>query len=147
VETVILKGRRISSGIAEGEALVTTQAFGFSHGVEPATGRVSDESHEWLGQNIKGKVLIFPYGKGSLTGGLWILETARLNNTPAAVINLDTDPIIAAGFIMAKLLYGKEIPIVDQLDFSPIDLIETGDWVRVNANNGIIETQKKQTLP
>lgn len=143
METITLKGRSIAGGVAEGEALVTNQTFGFSHGIEPATGRISDETHEWLGQNVKGKVLIFPYGKGSLTGGLWVLEAARLGNAPAAVINLETDPIIAGGLIMAKLLYNKEVPVVDRLDGNPIELIKMGDWVRVDADRGIIKVKEK----
>ena len=95
--TITLKGRSITSGVSEGEALVTNQTFCFTHGIEPATGCISDEMHEWLGQNVNGKVLIFPYGKGSSTGGLWILEALRLGNAPAAVINLEVDPVLASG--------------------------------------------------
>ena len=140
---ITLEGRSITGGVAEGEALVTNQTFGFSHGIEPTTGRISDEMHEWLGKNVKGKVLIFPYGKGSVTGGLWVLEAARLDNAPAAVINLEVEPVIAAGFIMAKLLYNKEVPVVDQLEQNPIELIKTGDWVRVDADNSIVYIERR----
>jgi len=143
METITLEGRNITGGVAEGEALVTNQTFGFSHGIEPTTGRISDEMHEWLGKNVKGKVLIFPYGKGSVTGGLWVLEAARLDNAPAAVINLEVEPVIAAGFIMAKLLYNKEVPVVDHLEKNPIELIKTGDWVRVDADNSIVYIERR----
>lgn len=141
--TITLKGRSITSGVAEGEALVTNQTFCFTHGIEPATGRIFDEMHEWLGQNVNGKVLIFPYGKGSSTGGLWILEALRLGNAPVAVINLEVDPVLASGFIMAKILYNKEVPVIDHLEQDPTEFLETGDWVRVDANNGAVHVRKR----
>lgn len=140
---IVLKGRGIAGGVAEGEALVTHQFFGFTHGVEPTTGRISDVRHEWVGQNMKGKVLVFPYGKSSTSGGLFILETVRCGNAPAAVINIETEMVIGAGFIMAKILYKKEIPVVDRLNQNPLEVIKSGDYVKVDANKGLVEVIKK----
>ena len=139
MKKITLKGRGITSGITEGEAMVSKQAFGFSHGLEPDTGRISDESHEWQGQNARGKVLVFPFGKGSTSGGLYILEAVRLGNAPAAVINLEVDPVTAGGFIMAKILNDLEIPVIDRVTPNPIETIKTGDRVKVDASNGTIE--------
>lgn len=136
---VTLKGRSITSGIAEGEAMVTSEPFGFANCVDPTTGTIFDKSHEWLGRNVRVKVLVFPYGKGSSSGGLYILEAVKRGNAPAAVITLETDPVIAAGFIMAEILYDKKIPVIDKLERNPIEVIKTGDRVKVDANNGIIE--------
>ncbi len=139
-----LKGRGITSGVAEGEAIVTAEPFSFSHGLDPTTGQIFDVSDELLGQSVKGKVLIFPYGKGSSTGSLYVIEAARLNNTPAAVINVETEPVIAGGFVLARILYNKEVPVVDRLDRNPIEVIKTGDWVKVDADNGTVEIQSLQ---
>ena len=38
------------------------QMFGFWGGVDPATGNIIDQRHELYGQNIKGKVFVFPEG-------------------------------------------------------------------------------------
>ena len=139
MKKIAFKGRGITGGIAEGEAMVSQQAFGFSHGLEPDTGRISDESHEWQGKNVRGKVLVFPFGKGSTSGGLYILEAVKLGNAPAAVINLEVDPVTAGGFIIAKILYGIEIPVIDRVTPDPIKAIKTGDRVRVDASQGTIE--------
>lgn len=141
-DRIVLKGRGVTGGVAEGEALVSRQAFGFTHGVEPTTGQIEDRRHEWLGQNMKGKVLVFPSGKSSSTSGLYILEVVRCGNGPAAVININTDPVIASGFIMADLFYNKPIPVVDRLDQDPVQVIKTGDRVRVDAKKGIVEIIK-----
>ena len=145
MDKIVLKGRGVTSGVAEGEALVTNQSFGFTHGVEPTTGQIEDKRHEWLGQNMKGKVLVFPYGKSSTSGGLYILEMIRCGNAPAAIINLNTEPVIGAGFIMAELFYNKAIPVIDSLDQNPIELIKTGDRVKVDANKGTVEIFKQGT--
>lgn len=138
----IIRGSGLSGGIAQGEAIVSTKAFGFAHGIDPSTGDVTDTSHEWRGQNVRGKVLVFPYGKGSSTGGAFILEAAKLGNAPAAVINVETDPVTATGFIIGELLYGNSTPVIHRLEQNPLEIIKTGDRVRVDATNGIIEIFK-----
>lgn len=144
VNKTTLNGRALTSGVAEGEALVTREPFGFAHGIEPATGEITDMGHEWRGKDVRGKILVFPYGKGSATGGMFVLEAAKQDNVPAAVINLETDPITATGFIMAEILYNKEIPVIDRLEQNPIELIKTGDRVKVDANKGIVEIYHKR---
>jgi len=144
---IVLKGRTITEGLGEGKALVTNQFFGFTHGVDPATGRIADKRHEWLNQNLNGKILVFPYGKSSSSGGLFILEMVRCGNGPAAVINLETEPVIGAGFIMAKILYNREIPVLDHLDKNPIDTIKNGDYVVVDGYKGEVRIMPRDTNP
>ena len=134
-----LKGRGLVAGIAEGEALVTKAFFGFTHGVNARTGEICDERHEWRGLNMKGKVLVFPFGKSSSSGALWILETVRYGNAPAAVINVEAEPIIGGGCFLAGVLYGKPIVLVDRTEKNPCEVIKTGDHVRVNGETGIVE--------
>jgi predicted aconitase with swiveling domain len=138
-----LKGRGLVGGIAEGEALVTKAFFGFTHGVNPATGEISDERHEWRGLNMKDKVLVFPFGKSSSSGGLWILETVRCGNAPAAIINVEAEPIIGAGCFLAGVLYSKPIVLVDRMNGNPCEIIKMGDYVLVNGERGVVEILKR----
>ena len=142
-DIMTLRGRGLGGGTAEGEALVTKQFFGFTHGVTPATGEISDERHEWRGLNLKGKIIVFPKGKSSSSGGVWILETARCDNLPAAIVNVEAEPITGSGCILAKLMYGKSIPLVDRLDPDPCETIKTGDFVRVNGDTGVVEILRR----
>lgn len=73
-----------------------------------------------------------------------MLETVRCGNGPAAILNRETELIIAAGAILSEALYGKEMPVMDGLDRDPLSVIETGDWVRVDGINGIVEVTKKE---
>lgn len=134
-----MKGRGITSGVAEGIAMVSDEPLGFSPGLDPLTGKIADNTHAWFGQSAKGKILIFPYGKGSSTGGIFILEATRLGNVPLAVVNLRTDPVVAGGFIIANIIYDKRIPVVDRFDEDPTKIIKTGDRVKVDGNNGTVE--------
>jgi phosphomecalonate degydratase small subunit len=131
------EGRVLIEGSATGEALVSKRAFTFAHGVEPSTGVVTDIRSDLRGKVVKGKVLYFPFGKGSTTGAAWFLETVRRGNGPAAVLTQASEPIVVTGAVLADLIYGIRIPVM--AEFSP-DLessVRSGDLVTV-------ETKKRE---
>lgn len=133
-----IKGRGVIQGYAEGKALVSKQAFMFAHGVEPTTGKIIDSHSDISGENIKGKVLLFPFGKGSTTGSAWLLETIRRGNGPLAVINAESEPIIATALLMARLLYGITIPLVDRLEEDITSIVTNNTIIQINGNKGEI---------
>lgn len=134
---IFLKGRKVSKGKGEGLALVTTQPISFLAGVDPSSGIIIDKDHELKGECISGRILVFPSGKGS-TGGSWILMRLADNEiAPLAIINVETEPIVAVGSILAG------IPLVDKLDKDPTKVIITGDFVKVDADRGFVEIIKK----
>ena len=132
----VIKGRSVSKGVGEGEALVSKQAISFLGGVDPDTGQVIEKGHQLEGENITGKVLIFPGGKGSTAGSYIIYALARNGTAPKAMINLVVEPIIATGAIIAK------IPLVDRLEQNPLQVIQNKDWVRVDGSKGTVEIIK-----
>jgi len=134
----IVKGRGVTPGYREGKALISKKPFMFAHGVEPRTGEIIDIRSDLLGENIKGKVLIFPFGKGSTTGSAWFLETMRQGNGPSAVINVETESIIASAIVMAKLLYGITIPLVDRLEKDIREMVTKDTIIQVNGDTGEI---------
>lgn len=107
--------RTLVDGNAEGPAVVSTRAFTFAHGVDPSTGRVTDVHSDIVGESVKGKVLIYPYGKGSTTASAWFLETVRAGNGPVAVVTGAVDLAAVIGSVLAGLLYGKKIPVATVL--------------------------------
>ena len=88
-----LKGRIINKGHIEGEALVTKDPISFYGGVDPKTGILTDKDNELNGQSIKGKVLVFPFGKGSTVGPYTIYQLAKLGNAPLAMVNKECETI------------------------------------------------------
>jgi len=130
---MIFHGRTISKGKAQGEALVGTEAISFLGGVDPKTGKVIDKANPLFGKNIAGKVLVIPRGKGSTVGTYVIYQLKKNGVAPAAIINLESEIIIAVGAIIS------EIPMVDRLDKNPVENITTGMNVKVDADNGTVE--------
>jgi len=122
-----LKGRIISRGKGEGEALVTSQPISFYGGVDPNTGEIIEKGHELQGKSVKGKVLVFPTGKGSTVGSYTLYRLKKNGAAPAAIINRECETVVAVGAIIS------EIPCVDKIDISRI---KTGDHVRVE--NGMV---------
>ena len=132
------------SGVASGTALVTSQPICFWCGLDPKTGIITERNHELKGQNVAGTVFVFPTGKGSSTTSASLLESVRRGTAPAAIVNLKTEPILVIGAIIAERLYDRVIPIVDTPEIDPIKVINTGDWVEVNASEtqGWIQLRK-----
>ncbi len=125
----------IVAGVATGEVIATSQSISFWGGIDPATGLINDPRHELFRQSIAGKILVFPHGKGSSTSSLMILELARVNKAPAAMINLKTEPILATGPIVCKHFYGREIPVVT-MEKDLFDSLRSGQYVQVDATHG-----------
>ncbi len=132
-----ITGCGVVPGIAKGEVLVTSESISFWGGLDPATGAINDPRHELFGQSVAGKVLAFPFGKGSSTGSLIMLELVRVNKAPAAIVNVRTEPILATGPIVSKHFYGIQIPIIS-LDENSFRMLKTGQQVTVNATEKFI---------
>jgi len=133
---IILKGRSISKGYAEGEALVCREPVGFNFGIDVANGTITEYNHELFGRSVKDKILLFPHGKGSTGGSYVVYQLAKNKTGPKAIINMTTETIIAVGAIMGG------IPVIDSLEKNPYDLISDGDHVKVDADQGFVVIEK-----
>jgi predicted aconitase with swiveling domain len=125
-----MKGRTIYPGNVEGEAIVSKEPIGFYGGIDAKTGIVIEKGHELEGQNVKDKILVFPMGKGSTVGSYVIYGLKKNGVAPKAIVNKETETIVATGVILAG------IPCVDGIE---IEQIKTGDKLKVNADEGIVE--------
>jgi len=129
-----LKGRKIFGGRVEGEALVSHDNICFFSGsVEPSTGKITEKNHELEGISFAGKILVYPTGKGSTGGSFGLYRLAKRKTAPKGIINIRAEPITAIGAILSN------IPMVDQLDQNPTELIRTGDYLELDADNGIVK--------
>jgi predicted aconitase with swiveling domain len=125
-----MKGRTIYPGTVEGEAIVSNEPIGFYGGIDAKTGDVIEKGHELEGQNVKDKILVFPMGKGSTVGSYVIYGLKKNGVAPKAIVNKETETIVATGVILAG------IPCVDGID---IEQIKSGDKLKVNADEGTVE--------
>jgi len=126
---MILKGRCIVEGYAEGRALVSKDPISFMGGVDPKTGKIIERGNEIEGECIKDKILVFPSAKGSTGGSYMLYEAVKNKIVPKAIVNSEAESIVVIGAIVSDL------PMVDRIDIS---LIKTGDFLKVNATEGEI---------
>lgn len=125
-----MKGRGIRRGRVEGTALVCSTPLSFLGGVDVRTGRIRDGECDADGRSVRGKVLCFPFGRGS-TVGSYAMYQLRLNGkAPKGIVNSSAEPIVATGAIMS------DIPMVDKVDIS---LVADGDRVIVDGAEGTVE--------
>jgi predicted aconitase with swiveling domain len=67
-------------------------------------------------------------------------HTARLAGTaPKALVFNEMTTKIALGAVVMR------VPSVTGLDRDPLEIIETGDWVIVDGDNGTVEVQKQNS--
>jgi predicted aconitase with swiveling domain len=137
----IMKGKGLVPGNATGKALVSQKAFTFAHGVDPNNGKVTDVRSDVRGLNVKGKVLFYPFGKGSTTASSWFLETVRLGNQPAAIVTESVDLSSVIGSVMARLVYGRGIPVVSGVPREEYSRIGSGTEVTVDAAKGEVKAE------
>lgn len=120
-----LKGRIISKGKAQEEALTSSQPISFYGGVDPNTGEVIEKGHELQGRSVAGKILVFPNGKGSTVGSYTLYRMKKNGVAPAGMINEECETVVAVGAIIS------EIPCVDKIDISKIKM---GDWIQISGD-------------
>lgn len=134
---IVLRGRKVVGGVAEGEALVTRETISGWGGIHAMTGMVIESRHELKGISFADKVLVFPGAKGS-SGWSNAFHMAKLaGKAPKAMIFTVMTTKIALGAVVMR------IPTVTDLDGDPFALIETGDWLRVDGNEGVITIFKR----
>jgi predicted aconitase with swiveling domain len=138
VETqpIVIHGRKVVGGVAEGEALVTRETISGWGGIHALTGTVIESRHELKGVSFTGKVLVFPGAKGS-SGWSNAFHMAKLaGKGPVAMLFTVMTTKIALGAVVMR------IPTLTDLDRDPFDLIQTGDWVQVDADAGCVRIWK-----
>ena len=92
-------------------------------------GIVIEKGHPLEGESVAGRVLVFPTGKGSTVGSYSLYRLAKAGLAPAAIVNAESEPIVAVGAIIS------EIPMVDQVDIAQI---RSGDPVMIDGARVII---------
>jgi len=133
---MILKGRVLNAGFAEGEAIVTKTPFSFKGEIDPKSGIVPSPSHELFGRSLKGKILICPTGKGSSENSNVAYEAKTNGVMPAAIIVKRIEPVLAAAILISG------IPALEVSE-DVFGLVKSGDHVKVDGSTGTAEISKR----
>jgi predicted aconitase with swiveling domain len=99
-------------------------------------GEIIETRHELRGQSFAGKILVFPGAKGS-SGWSAMFHTTRLTGqAPIGMLYNITTTKAALGAVVMR------VPTMTDFDSDPLEQIETGDWVRIDADQGIVSVWK-----
>ena len=133
MKKIRIYGRKEYGGCVEAEALVSPKPLeGFAN-CSPEKGCTTERNHPLFKVSYAGKVLVYPSPRGS--GGF--LSYGVGPNKPAAFVHTETCPLSVACAMVAH------IPSMTDFESDPVKVIETGDMVLVNADEGYIEITKK----
>ncbi|MCL1476676.1 DUF126 domain-containing protein [Marinobacter sp. M3C] len=127
-----LFGRSLVNGKAEGEILYADAGISFWGGIHSSTGEVIDRHHSLSGQNITGKILAIPGGRGSCTGSSVLLELITNGHAPAALVFSEREEILTLGVIIADVLFKQSIPVL-YLDTESFATLERAQFGRLQG--------------
>ncbi len=108
----MVEPRALAPGVAVGPALVLDAPLSLWGGIDPVTGRIVDPHHPQHGSIVTGTVLVMPSGRGSSSSSTVLAEAIRLGTAPVAIVLREPDDIVILGAIVARELYGIEVPVV-----------------------------------
>ena len=143
-EKIILKGHKGIGGVTEGEAVVTRNALSYIFDVggiwdTPMSARVTNRINmpDIYGLDLANKVLVFPTGRGGIFSTAMLFGVTHKGIGPKAIVNVKTHPVFAYASVVL------DIPTVDGFEKDPTIIVKTGDWIKVDAPNGIIEVTRR----
>jgi predicted aconitase with swiveling domain len=110
--------------------------FNFILDLDIQSGKVNS-GHELKGQDLTDKIFVFPTGRGSTWGALMAYESLLRGTFCKGMVCTEAEPVIGAVAIML------DVPMVHRLSVNPVDAIQTGDYVRVDATAGVVEIVKR----
>lgn len=132
-EKIRIKGRCEYPGCVEAEALVAPKYLqGFTN-VNPMRGYTTERNHPLYKVPYTDKVLVFYSPRGS--GGFLAYGFGA---KPAAFVHTKSSPLTVGCAVQAR------VPMMTDFEEDPLQYIETGDMVLVNADEGYIEITKKK---
>jgi predicted aconitase with swiveling domain len=131
-DVIRIRGRKEFGGKTEGEALVSPLPLeGFAN-VDVVNGYTTERNHPIFKAPYDGKVLVFPAPRGS--GGF--MGYGRGVKRPAAFLHTEGNTLSVACVMCAR------VPAMTDFERDPVEAIDTGDWVVVNADEGYIDIYK-----
>ena len=137
MEKIILNGKVVVPGEAQGVALVANEPLSFWGGYDQKTGEIIDRRHILSGKMAKDKILAIPFSRGSSTTTVVLLDAIRAKTAPAAIITTDTDFFFALASVVADELFSSPLSLVtlNEDDFSKL---KNDDEIQITNEGKVI---------
>jgi predicted aconitase with swiveling domain len=129
--------RRSFGKTVEGEAIVSEEGFSPRYDLDRWSGIISRPGHKLEGLSIAGKILFFPSAKGGIAAGWAFYDIKHKGFAPKAFIFGVTNPVMVQGALFA------DIAITEGWDRNPVDVLRTGDIVRVSPEKKCVELLRR----
>ena len=127
-----IHGRGALGGVAEGPALISKRTITGWGGVDVHTGIIVEPGHPLEGMSLRDSILILEGSKGSNGWSIFFHAAKEAGFGPSALVfpQLDSRTAVTAAVL--------NVPLVTDLTEDPFKIIQVGDRIRVNGNQGII---------
>ena len=137
MEKIILNGKVVVPGEAQGVALVANEPLSFWGGYDQKTGEIIDRRHILSGKMAKDKILAIPFSRGSSTTTAVLLDAIRAKTAPAAIITTDTDFFFALASVVADELFSSPLSLITlhENDFAKL---QTDDEIQITNDGKVI---------
>jgi len=119
--------------VVEGEAVVSEEGFSPRYDLDRWSGVITKPGHKLEGTQIRDKILFFPTAKGGIAAGWAFYDIKCKGIAPRALVFGVTNPVMVQGAVFA------DMTITEGWSRPPREVIETGDWVRVDPARRVIE--------
>jgi predicted aconitase with swiveling domain len=116
-----------------GTALVAKDNFSARYDLDRKAGTFSRPSHALAGQSYHGRILVLDQAKGGVATAWMLHEMNARGVIPLALVFNRVNPILAQGAALAGMT------MVDRFAGDVTDLIRTGDTLRIDPAEGVVE--------
>ena len=113
--------------------MVSQHGFSARYDLNRERGVFSRKEHDLFGESVVDVILIAPVSKGGIATSWMLREMVSRRVAPLGIILHSTNPVIVQGAILAGM------PIMRGLLPPAHQVIQTGDWIRMNPERGIVE--------
>lgn len=139
----LIEGKALVKGRAAGSLVISQEPFSFFGGLDFSTGNIVDPRSDVFRENLKDKVFAYPRGKGSSSTAGVILEALRQGVAPKAIINVESEKILAVGVIVAEVVFGWSLPIVS-ISEEDYQKLARSDFIEIVDGRVIFDPSDKQ---
>lgn len=137
-EAETIEVKRAAGQAVEGKALVSAEGFSPRYDLDRWTGEISRPGHAIEGENIKDRILFCPTAKGGIAAGWAFHDLKAKGIAPKAIVFGVTNPVMVQGAVFAG------ITITEGWSRNPLEVIRTGDTVRVDPANKAIQVLRRR---
>lgn len=134
-----INGRSLNPGRASGNAVVFQTPFSFIGDMSPETGEVTMAGSPLFGQCLKGKILVFPTGRGGTIAPFILYRAVKAGVGPAAILCDHAD------MLTLECALAAGIPIADSFDGGITAWVKTGDMVELDGATCVVADQTGTT--